>query len=306
MTPIQNCCWWEVMTIDGYTPVPGEESNAFLNSVAPEFFRAMGTRLLLGRDFGASDTARSKAVAIVNMSFAKRFFPDGAALGRIVSLPAVYKASPMEIVGIVEDARYIDLRGPTRLAVYFPLSQAPDKPSLVEVLVRAPGSPLTLTSAVRREIHGLVPAMPVKFRSLAQEVAAVLTYERLLALLSSFFGGVALVLSAIGLYGILSYSVARRTSEIGVRIALGASRASVLWLVMRQSLVLVLTGLAIGCAAAAYLTRFVKALLFGVQATDPVTFVVAAGILGAVALVAVWLPARRAAAVDPMRALRYE
>src|SRR5262249_970900 len=151
MTPIQNCCWWEVMTIDGYKPAPDEKADRFLNSVGPEFFRTMGTRLLQGRDFDERDTAASPAVAIVNAAFAKRFFPNGAALGRILSLPPEYKARQMEIVGIVEDARYIDLRGPTRLAVYFPLSQASDRPSLVELLVRTPGSPLALASTVRRE-----------------------------------------------------------------------------------------------------------------------------------------------------------
>ncbi|MEX2262772.1 MAG: ABC transporter permease [Bryobacteraceae bacterium] len=292
MTPIQNCCWWDALSVEGYTPAPGEKIDVFLNSVAPGFFRTMGTRLLRGRDFDSHDALNSRPVAIVNESFARKFFLNGEALGRIISLPPNYKVSPMEIVGIVADARYIDLRGPTRLAAYFPLAQSRERIGLVEVLARTPRPP-----------H---PAMPVKFRSLAQEVEGVLTYERLLALLSTFFGGVALTLAAIGLYGILSYSVTRRTGEIGVRVALGASRASVLWLVMRQSLTLVIAGLAIGCAAAVYLTRFVKTLLFGVNPADPLTFAIAASVLGAVALLAAWLPARRAAAADPVRALRYE
>jgi ABC-type antimicrobial peptide transport system permease subunit len=148
--------------------------------------------------------------------------------------------------------------------------------------------------------------MPVKFRSLAQEVEGVLTYDRLLALLSAFFGGVALMLAAIGLYGILSYSVARRTGEIGVRVALGAPHRSVVWLVMWQTLLLVIAGLGIGCVAAVYLTRFVKTLVFGIKPADPVTLAMAVGVLAVVALLAAWLPARRAASIDPVRALRYE
>ena len=209
-------------------------------------------------------------------------------------------------MGIVEDARYIDLRGPTRLAAYFPLAQSRERLGVVEVLVRTQGSPLALSSAVRQQIHSFHSAMPVRFRSLAQEVDGVLTYERLLALLSAFFGSVALALAAIGLYGILSYSVNRRTGEIGVRLALGAPRASVLWLLMRQSLTSVIVGLAAGCAAAAWLARFVKTLLFGVTPADPLTLAVAVTTLAVVALIAAWLPARRAAAVDPVRALRYE
>jgi predicted permease len=306
MTPIQNCCWWEVLGVQDYTPVPGERLNTFLNSVAPGFFRVMGTRLVRGRDFDERDAPHSRPVAIVNESFARRFFPNGEALGRVISLPPEYKVGPMEIVGIVEDARYHDLRGPTRLAAYFPIAQAPDRPASLEVLVRAPGAPLALAPAVRRQVHSFHPAMPVKFRSLAQEVEGVLTHERLLALLSAFFGGVALALGAIGLYGIVSYSVARRTGEIGVRIALGASRANVLWLVMRQSMLLVSLGLAIGCAAVVALTGFVRNLVFGVQPAGAATLATAAGVLTAVALLAAWLPARRAGGVDPVRALRYE
>ncbi len=306
MTPIQNCCWWETMTVEGYSAAPGEKLDVFLNSVAPEFFRTMGTPLLRGRDFDSRDGLNSRPVAIVNESFARKFFPNGDALGRIVSLPPNYKLGPMEIVGMVADARYIDLRGPTRLAAYLPLAQSRERLNSVEVLVRTPGLPLALASAIRQQVHAFHPAMPVKFRSLAQEVEGALTYERLLALLSAFFGGVALTLAAIGLYGTLSYSVTRRTVEIGVRVALGASRGSVLWLVMRQSLMLVIVGLAMGCFAALYLTRLVRTLLFGVKPADPLTFAIAAGVLGVVAVLASWFPARRAAAVDPMRALRYE
>jgi len=243
---------------------------------------------------------------IVNESFARKYFLDGAALGRIISLPSGYKMGPMEIVGIVEDARFLDLNGPTRMGAYFPLARSSEEPTTLHLLIRTSGAPLALASPVQRQVHAFHPAMPVKFRSLAQEVEGVLTNERLLALLSSFFGAVALTLAAVGLYGVLSYTVRRRTAEIGVRVALGASRGNVLWLVMRQSLALVIAGLAIGCVAAAYLTAFVKALLFGVQPADPLTFAIAAGVLGAVALLAAWMPARRAASVDPVTALRYE
>lgn len=304
-TPIQNCCWWDFLAAEGYAPAPGQKIDVYLNSVAPGFFATMGTRLLRGRDFDGRDTSTGRRVAIVNEAYAKRFFPNGEAISRVVSLPAGYKVGPMEIVGIVENARYIDLRGPTRLAAYFPIEQAHEKQGTIEVLVRTEGAPLAMAGAVRALVHSFHPAVPVRFRTLAQEVEGVLTYERLLALLSGFFGAVALALAAIGLYGIVAYSVTRRTGEIGVRVALGASRRSVLWLMMRQSLVLVAGGLAIGCGAAMYLARFVQTMLFGVKPAGPFTFAMAAGVLGLVAVLAAWLPALAATRIDPMQALRY-
>ena len=312
-TPIQNCCWWEVLDVQGHTPAPGERVggmasplNTFLNSIAPGYFRVMGTRMRRGRDFDERDAPNARRVAIVNEAFARKYFPNVDALGRIISMPPEYKVGPMEIVAVVENARYRDLRGPTRLAVYFPVTQAPDRGTSLEVLLRTQGPPLALASAVRQQVHSFHPAMPVKFRSLAQEVEGVLTNERLLALLSAFFGVVALALGAIGLYGIVAYSVTQRTGEIGVRIALGASRASVLWLVMRQSVLLVSLGLAIGCAAVFALTGSVNNLVFGVRPAGVVTLATAGGVLSVVALLAAWLPARRAAGVDPLVALRYE
>jgi ABC-type antimicrobial peptide transport system permease subunit len=174
------------------------------------------------------------------------------------------------------------------------------------MLVRAAGSPSAISLAVRRTVHSFNPAIPVTTRTLADEIDSTLTYERLLALLSAFFGAVALGLAAIGLYGILSYAVTRRTGEIGVRVALGASSRSVVWLVMKQSIALVLIGMAIGCAIALALARYVRSLLFGVKAADPVTIAVSSAGLIIVTALAAWIPARRATGIDPVRALRYE
>jgi putative ABC transport system permease protein len=312
MSPIEDCCWWETLKVEGQPATPGGRTDVYLNAVTPGYFATMGTRLLRGRDFDARDSSHGAPVAIVNESFVRKFFQAGDALGRTLAMPSSYGGNPMQIVGIVEDARYGDLRGPMRLAAYFPLVQSAGylnviKQGSIDVMVRAqPGPPLALASPVRKELQALHATIPIKFRSLSQEVGNTLIYERLLALLSAFFGGVAATLVAIGLYGLVSYAVVRRTSEIGLRVALGASRTDVLWMIMRQSLWQVAVGLALGSAAALYLSGFVKTLLFGVQPTDPLTFVIAIAALGLIALLASWLPARRAAVIDPARTLKYE
>jgi predicted permease len=266
----------------------------------------MGIRVLRGREFTARDTLTTPPVAIVNESFARRFFPKGEALGRFIALPPSYKIPRMEVVGVVADASHRDLRSPIPRAAYFPLDQDPEAPGALQMLVRTAGPPSVVSAAVRRTVHSFNPAIPVTMRTLADEIDNTLTYERLLALLSAFFGAVALALAAIGLYGILSYAVVRRTSEIGVRVALGASRGSILWLVMKQSIALVLIGMAIGCATAMALARYVQSLLFGMKPADPVTIAVASAGLVIVTALAAWIPARRAIAVDPVQALRYE
>jgi predicted permease len=306
-TPIQGCCWWDPIEVEGYTPAPGENMKTFFDRVSPDYFRTMGIRVLRGREFTAHDTPSSPPVAIVNDSFARRFLPKGEALGRFIALPPSYKMPRMQIVGVVADVSFRDLRSSTPYAAYFPLAQDPSEfRGALQMLVRAADSPSAISLAVRRTVHSFNPAIPVTMRTLADEIDSTLTYERLLAMLSAFFGVVALGLAAIGLYGILSYAVTRRTGEIGVRVALGASGVSVVWLVVKQSIALVLIGMAMGCAIALALARYVESLLFGMKPADPVTIAIASAGLVVVTALAAWIPARRATAVDPVQALRYE
>ncbi|HYO80820.1 MAG TPA: FtsX-like permease family protein [Bryobacteraceae bacterium] len=305
-TPIQGCCWWDPIQVEGYRPAPAEDMKTYFERVAPAYFATMGIRLLRGREFANTDTLASTSVAIVNESFARRFFPDGDAVGRIIALPPSYKLRGMQIVGVVADVSFRDLRSPVRQAAYFPLAQDPQSGESLNMLVRTKGQLMTLHEEVRRTVRSLDPSVPVTVRTLADEIENTITYERLLALLSAFFGAVALVLAAVGLYGMLSYGVVRRTAEIGVRVALGASQGSVVWLVTRQSIALVLIGITLGCAAATALTRYAEGLLFGIKATDPLTIATASAGLVVVAAMAAWIPARRATAVDPVQALRYE
>ncbi len=306
-TPIQGCCWWDPVQVEGYTPAPDENMTTFFDRVSPDYFRTMGIRVLRGREFKARDTLSSPPVALVNERFARRFFPNGEAIGRFIALPPAYKLPRMEIVGVVADTSHRNLRSPLPYSAYFPMAQDPSEiRGALQLLVRTSGRPPAISAAVRRTVHSFHPAIPVTMRTLADEIDGTLTYERLLALLSAFFGVVALGLAAMGLYGILSYAVTRRTGEIGLRVALGASGRSVLWLIMKQSIALVLIGMAMGCAIALALARYVESLLFGMKPADPVTIAVASAGLVTVTALAAWIPARRATSVDPVQALRYE
>ena len=291
---------------------PRAQGGGWINSVSPKYFETLKVPLLLGRAFTAHDTKSAPKVAIVNQTLARRFFGGGKGVGRHVVLGDV---SGIEIVGVVRDGKYKDVReeprnvvavrGEPPNVVYVPFEQ-----SVVEQMtlyVRTVGDPAKVTSAIRREVQSVDANVPIcKVRTLEAQLDESLSQERLVATLSSWFGTFALLLAAIGLYGVLAYSVTRRTNEIGLRMALGAERGGVIWMVVREALLLVGTGIAIGVPLALALARSVSSLLYGLKPTDSLTISTAVVLLFAVAATASYLPARRASHVDPMVALRYE
>jgi predicted permease len=279
---------------------------AMSNRVSPGYFQAMGARLLRGRDFIEQDDEKATRVAIVNETFARRFFPGEDAIGKRFSLGSP-DAALTQIIGVVEDGKYAGLNEDPKPFVARPIWQSGIGPT--SVIVRAAGSqaPLpTLIAAVRREAQQLDPHLPVAGATLVEKLSLPLLPARITAAALGGFGLLALILAAMGIYGVMSYAVTQRTREIGVRMALGASSTDVLKLVIGQGMTLTLVGVAIGLGAALALTRLMKSLLFGVSATDPLTFAVIAALLAFVTLLACYLPARRATKVDPMVALRQE
>jgi len=317
------------MKVQGYDPHPGEEMVIPWMQVYPNSFATLGVPLLAGRDFGPQDSqqwrpanicppsARAPQVGIINDSMARRFFGNENPIGRrfgfsnsVSRCPGASEpdpASQIEIIGVVKDVKYASLRNEGRAMFYLPFYQATTGRGQMTLAVRTTGDPTSVAAAARREARKMDPAMPMfEIETLATQVAASLQRERLLATLSSGFGLLALLLSCLGLYGILSYTVARRTNEIGVRMALGADRRDVLWLVLRDALRLVLIGAALGVPAALATSRLIASQLFGISAADPGAVVAATLALLVVAAVAGYLPARRATRVDPLVALRCE
>jgi predicted permease len=314
--------------IPGYTPQPGEELSIPYMQAYPESFAALGIPLVAGRDFGPQDTrvwipsiqcpkTSTVQVAIINESMARRFYGNESPIGRRFVLPIPYglcsdgsvNAGPaeIEIIGMVKDVKYTSLRSEARAMYYLPFHQAIGGGGQMTLVVRTAGDSTSVAPAVLRVARAMDPAAPMfEVETLATQVAASLREERLLATLSSGFGLFALLLSCLGLYGILSYAVARRTNEIGIRMALGARSRDVMKLVIGQVLKLVVIGAVIGLLASLALTRLMTSLLFGVSASDPLTFIMIPLMLTVVALVACWIPARRATRVDPLVALRYE
>ena len=283
---------------------PGQEPNTNYYAVSPDYFKAMGIPLLRGRVFTEQDKKDSPRVAVINEELAKKFFPDEDPIGKRINVtngPERFR----EIVGIVGDVKQYGLAQPTTMQTYEPYLQTPF--SGMTLVVRADGNPAALSGAIRSEVLAIDKEQPVsRIRPLEQVVSESVAKQRFLMLLLGIFASVALVLAAVGLYGVMSYSVNQRYHEIGIRAALGAQRKDVLKLVVGQGMALALTGAAIGLAASFALTRLMASLLFGVSATDPLTFAVIALLLTIVALLACYLPARRAMKVDPMIALRYE
>ncbi len=289
--------------VPGYQARPGEEMAVLFNQVAPQFFATFGAPMLQGREFTAQDTPESPKVAIVNQAVARRFFGSDNALGKRITLEN-YK--DLEIVGIVADAKYRNLKEAPPLTAYIPYSQYAQLGQRT-LCVRAAGEAGAIIAAIRQEVRNLDPNLPVfNVKTFAEQINDSVSQERLIAMLSSFFGFFALLLAALGLYGVMAYAVTRRTREIGIRMALGAQPGSVLWLVLRETLLLVLLGIALGLPAALVSTRLAKELLFDLSNNDPLTIALATLVMIAIAALAGYLPARRAARVDPLVALRYE
>jgi predicted permease len=293
--------WDSSMNVEGHKAKDGEDMQAFMNSLSPGYFDTMGVTLLEGRDFRPSDMVENTKVAVVNRKFAEHYFPNQSAVGRHIGYRR--EKLDMEIIGVVENSLYEGPREGVRRQVFIPHY---GKHSVV-FYVRAGLGSSAAYGAVRAEVRKLDNSMPVfELKTLESQLDETLLTERLIALLSAGFGLLATVLAAIGLYGVMAFVVARRTREMGVRMALGANPGTVVWLVMREVLLLLGIGLVIGIPSALALGRYVSSQLYGIQANDPVIGGVTAIILIAVASLAGLIPARRASRIDPILALRYE
>jgi putative ABC transport system permease protein len=267
--------------------------------VTGAYFRALGIPLLEGRVFTDADEVDERPLLIVNQTLARQYWPDRDPVGDALML---FGNNEVRIVGVVGDVRYNAIVQAPRPAVYV-LPHFGGRRSMT-LYVRTASDPLPMANAFRQAIWEVNPDQPVSVTTMRQVVSATVAEPRFLTVLLASFAGLAVVLAALGVYGVTAYDVSRRTYEVGVRMALGARAGNVLRLIVAQGLAPVLAGLAIGLIAARALTRVLSSLLYGVDATDPMTFASVALLLGAVALLAVYVPARRAARVDPILALR--
>ena len=307
MSPLSRNIRGVRIAIDGPTPGPEKNRGIRMNQVTDRYFETTGIRLRAGRSFTPRDQSGSLRVAILNETAARAFFGTESPLGRKVNFPRQRVEDQFEIVGIVADAHYQDLRTPDEAMVYVPLEQAIDPITNAVVLVRGVGDVMRLVPAIRASVAETVPGGFVSgIATIEQQVEMSLVRERMLALLATFFAALALLLACIGLYGVMAYRVARRTREIGIRLAVGARPQSVVWMMVRETLLLVTIGAALGTLGSLGVNRFIAAQLFGVTPRDPTAIVVALSLLGCVTLIAGYVPARHASRIDPVKALRAE
>jgi predicted permease len=304
--PVSGGLWDRTVTVEGYRFRDDESDSVGFNAVAPAYFSTMGTPVMAGREFTAGDTGTSPRVAIVNDSFARYFFGDAPALGRhVTSVSVTY-----EIVGVVRDAKYRTLRDAVMKTMYIPWTQrdAESQPSAYNYLLRVEsGDPRRLIPDLRRVVREADPMLRLATaRPYSDFIDESIGTERIMATLGGMFGGLAMLVAALGMFGLLAFQVARRTNEIGVRVALGADRGSLIALVLRDVAIMVACGVMFGSAGAAMAARVAGTMLFGLTPTQPAVFATAAAALALTAMLAAWLPARRAANIDPLVALRHE
>ena len=305
--PLSGSRWGRSLTVEGRSVLSVGEAPMINHCVVtPGYFRSMGIPILTGRDVADEDAKDSPKVTVIDERLAREYWPDESPLGKRIRFGPPESNEPwFTIVGVAGEVRHERLDAQTRKTVYVPYRQIPV--GGMTLTVRTATDPLSLTAAIRGQVRGLDPDQPVaSVRTMEEVVFSTVWQPRLYAILFAVFAAVALALASVGIYGVMSYAVSQRTHEIGIRMALGAQAADVLKMVLGQGLVLVLVGVVTGLGAAFALTRLMASLLYGVSATDPTTFAAIALLLLCVALLACYVPARRAMKVDPMVALRYE
>jgi predicted permease len=294
------------VSVEGYTPRPDENLTVFVNAVGPRYFETLHTPLLLGRDFSPRDTEATPKVAVINQSMARYFFGNSNPIGKKFGWFGDDKNKmQFEIVGVAKDSKYETLREKIPRTVYLDCFQRPLEGITFEV--RTSVSPSSLVSAIRGAVDAIDPSLrPGGFTTLEEHVDNSLGHERVMATLSSLFAILAVVLACVGLYGVMAYSVARRTSEIGIRMALGAGRAQIVGTILRESALLILAGVALGLPVAIAAARMISSRLYGLKPADPLTIAGTILLLAAVTGLASYIPAHRATKVDPLVALRHE
>lgn len=299
--------WDQWVTIDSYSPKTGELPDPHMNFLSPDYFKTMEITLLAGRDFRRTDGLTTPKICIVNETFAKKYFAGTSAIGHKIGMgidPGT--KTDITIVGVARSTKYESMRDEIPTEVFRPYQQM-DFATGITAYVRTARDPEQIFNSIRQGVHDLDANLPIfDMETLERTMQDSLVTERLVALLSTGFGLLATLLASIGLYGVMAYTVARRTREIGIRIAIGAARNDVIWLVMREVLTMLAIGIAVALPAAWILTQMVRSQLYGIEPADPVSIVAATLAIAAVAALAGYLPAYRATRVDPMHALRYE
>jgi predicted permease len=320
MLPVDSIGLDLPFTIEGIPPAKGEVYNGdeLWRFISPHYFGALRVPVLRGSAFDQRNTGNSARVVIINQAFARKYWPKGDPMGQRITigkgLGPQFEEPAREIVGVVANIREMGLAGGDRPVMYIPQSQVPD--GLIKLannviplnwIIQTAGDPSSLSAAIQHEIQSVDSQLAAsKIRTMDQVISESTARQNFNMLLLTIFAGLALVLAAIGIYGLMAYTVEQRTQEIGIRMALGAGRGDMLKSIMRQGMLLSGIGVAIGLAASFGLNRLLGSLLFGVKATDPLTYAAVAAILISVALLATYIPARRATRIDPMIALRYE